>query len=80
MIQNIEIVSSMNIYFLCHVKNRNDVELCYLVFNLLYLLVHSFMLTKICSETNITIAEHGIIAVMYTLLTLNMFLQTEKLL
>ena len=31
-------------------------------------------------DRNITIIEHGIVTVMYTLLTLNMFLQAEKLL
>ena len=35
------------------VKNKYNIELWSVIFNLVYLLVHSFMLTKICSKTEI---------------------------
>ena len=33
------------------VKNKYNVELFFVIFNLGHLLVHSFMLAKICSKT-----------------------------
>ena len=35
------------------VKNKHNLELCFVSFNLVHLLVHSFLLTKICSKTEI---------------------------
>ena len=34
-------------------RNKYNVELYSVIFNLVYLLVHSFMLTKMCSKTEI---------------------------
>ena len=35
------------------VKNKYKVELCFVIFKLVHLLVHSFMLAKMCSKTEI---------------------------
>ena len=35
------------------VKNKYNVELCSVIFNLVYSLVHSLMLAKVCSKTEI---------------------------
>ena len=63
------------------VKNKYNLELCFIIFNFCNQFIPFIRAGKnMFKDRNITILGYGIITLMYTVLTLNMLLQAEKLL
>ena len=64
-------------------KNKYNVDICSVIFTILYIFISSFIHADkniTTEDRNITITEDGIITIVYTLLTLKMFLHAKKLL